>query len=428
MDRPILVDSRGGIVTPATPYPGSHYAPAIQEWLPDIVPYVEPVALPVPIVDSSAVYGSRPQDLLQLTVSSGAALTFFVDSLAGGNDSTGKGSYDDPWRSLNTASNFIKCAECILNTACQYIQIKIRGTVDYVSSSWNPKSYHSKTLILTGWDGVCDLGSSGTYHAGYIFNAKARSYFYGATVHSGGAIYSAGPSSTAVDCEFSGGTAGVAVSVACNCSGACYAEAEVCRGGVFTSELVVDYAYMPVVNRVVTSGYSAYGLNVHSAACGATVTLTGENSNPNDQTSLRLIGFVGRNGATVIDCSATVTAVDSGSRAANATAFGCSIGAAVVSGGFFAATAYAGAVASDNLASAYAYAGGVAAPATVYAAATVLNADAWATIVGTSAASAQEMETETTANLTTRCVKNRIRYLSSGVVYSSSYTSSGSCQ
>jgi len=355
-------------------------------------------------------------------------LTFFVDSVAGGNDSTGKGSYDDPWRSLNTASRFLKCAECVLNTACQYIQIKIRGTVDYVSSSWNPKSYHSKTLILTGWDGVCDLGSTGVYHAGYIFNAKARSYFYGTTVHSGGAIYTAGPSSTAVECEFSGGTAGVGVSVAYNCSGSCYAEAQVCRGGVFTSNLVVDYAYLPVVHRVVTSGYSAYGLNVHSAARGAKVTLTGENSNTNDQTSLRLIGFVGRNGATVIDCSANVTAIDSGSRAANAVAWGCSIGAAVVSGGFFAASAYASAGASDNLASAYAYAGGVANPATVYGAATVLDADAAATMVGASAASAREMETETTANLTTNCVKTRIRYLSSGVVYSSSYTSSGSCQ
>jgi len=58
----------------------------------------------------------------------------------------------------------------------------------------------------------------------------------------------------------------------------------------------------------------------------------------------------------------------------------------------------------------------------------VLDADAAATMVGASAASAREMETETTANLTTNCVKTRIRYLSRGVVYSSSYTSSGSCQ
>ena len=36
MDRPIFVDSRGGIVTPATPYPGSHYAPSIDIWSPDI--------------------------------------------------------------------------------------------------------------------------------------------------------------------------------------------------------------------------------------------------------------------------------------------------------------------------------------------------------------------------------------------------------
>lgn len=143
MDRPILVDSRGGIVTPATPYHGSHYAPSIQEWSPDVAAYIETVMIPSVTASPTAIFDGRPDDLLRVTYTSGAALTFFVDSVAGGNDASGNGSYDNPWRSLKTASKFIQCAECILNTACQYIQIKVKGTVDYVSGSWNPKSYHS---------------------------------------------------------------------------------------------------------------------------------------------------------------------------------------------------------------------------------------------------------------------------------------------
>ena len=78
MDHAIFLNSSGGIVTP---YGNGYYIPALH-----IAPYVEQVALPVLTVDSAALYGDRPERFVTLTHSTAAALTFFVDGVAGGKD------------------------------------------------------------------------------------------------------------------------------------------------------------------------------------------------------------------------------------------------------------------------------------------------------------------------------------------------------
>ena len=88
MDTPIFLNSSGGIISPH-----SRSSDYIQPFT--IAPYVEQVPIPQLAVDSAAVYGDHPENLVTLTVSSGGALTFFVDSVAGGNDASGNGSYDN---------------------------------------------------------------------------------------------------------------------------------------------------------------------------------------------------------------------------------------------------------------------------------------------------------------------------------------------
>ena len=415
MDRPIFLASNGGIVTPATPYPGSHYAPAIQEWLPDIVPYVETVMIPSATVSSTAIFDGNPGDLVRVTYTSGAALTFFVDSVAGGNDASGKGSYDDPWRSLNTASKFIQCAECILNTACQYIQIKVKGTVDYVSGNWNPKSYHSKTLILTGWDGVCDLGSSGVYHAGYIKNCKAAGYW--ATVHSGGAVYGGGgDNSLAVDCEVPAGLE-VGFFAAVNCSGgAMYAS--FASGGNYEYASVGMATSIAVSREVVSNSINSnWGLMIGSsgAAYRADVYVTANLSGG----WATATGVVGR--GALLDCDVHVEAKASGGSTANAVGRATSA-VAVVSGGEFVVFAEAYATGS-TFASAYAFAGGVS--GMVHNADVYLFRSAWASVTDMSRAS--KYEDTDKSNNGTSCRINSTTIYSAGSVYSSWVSSSGDC-
>lgn len=416
MDRPILLASNGGIVTPATPYPGSHYAPSIQEWLPDIAAYVETVTIPSAVVSPTAIFDGRPDDLVRITRTSGAALTFFVDSVAGGNDNSGKGSYDDPWRSLNTASRFLQCAECILNTACQYIQIKVKGTVDYVSGNWNPKSYHSRTLILTGWDGVCDLGSSGVYHAGYINDCRAQGYGYGETVHSGGAVYGGGDSSTAIDCEVPAGFAPY-FRTAVNCSG----------GGMYASFVSGgDYEYASVgmatsvrVSRQVVSNSinSNWGLTVGSSGAAYRASVTVIADGPGGYAAAT--GIVGR--GALVYCDVRVSAKASGTPGANAVARAVS-GNPVISGGSFLAVAEASAT-GGSFASAYAFAGGVS--GTVHGAATTLRALPRASVADKSRAS--RYEDAETCDLGNCCRVNSVWIYSSGAVHSSWASSSGAC-
>ena len=426
MDRPILVDSRGGIVTPATPYPGSHYAPSIQVWSPDIAAYVETVMIPSAVVSSTAIFDGRPDDLVRVTYTSGAALTFFVDSVAGGDDSSGKGSADDPWRSLNTASNFIKCAECILNTACEYIQIKVKGTVDYVSGNWNPKYYHPMKLILTGWDGVCDLGSSGVYHAGYFKNVKATEYGDAGTVHSGGVVYGGGASSTAIDCEVPSDRY-VGFFAAVNCFGGSMSASYV-KGGRY-EYANVGQAVSIHVSRNLTSYapyHSAYALLVgpSGAVYRASAYITADVSSADGAVNASAVAIAGNAyGTTLIDCSATAHAYASGSRQANAYAAALFAGnaATVVSGGSFYARTSASASGS-NSANVYTYAVGVA--GTVHNAATTVSATA-STEVDTTIYNASRIESETVVNAGQSCAIHREYLYRGGSIYSSGVTSAG---
>ena len=375
--------------------------------------------MPLFLRSTSASTDSR----MSRNASTAAALTFFVDSVAGGNDSSGDGSHDDPWRSLNTASAFIKCAECILDTACQYVQVKVKGTVDYVSGSWNPKSYHSKTLILTGWDGVCDLGSTGVYHAGHIRDCKAASYFYGTAVHSGGTVYSAGPSATAIRAAIpSGGEVSLQTAVGCS-GGAVYAS--YVSGGTFT-RASVGQAVSINVSRTLSgyvSPYSAWGLIVSAsgAAYRASVFVSGGSA---DQANA--VGVAG--GGALIDCTVRAVASASGaSRITNATAQAVSSGR-VVSGGTFAASAIAGGRGSSYH-NCNAYAGGIALlnGGVACNVSTTLVASASAGITDMAASRAEAIDSETTANLGTSCTIFRARNYSSGVMYSSYVSSGGVC-
>ena len=425
MDRPIFVDSRGGIVTPATPYPGSGYAPSIDIWSPDIAAYVETVIIPSAVVSSTAIFDGRPDDLVRVTYTSGAALTFFVDSVPGGDDPRGKGSADDPWRSLKTASNFIKCAECILNTACQYIQIKVKGTVDYVSGNWNPKYYHPMKLILTGWDGVCDLGSSGVYHAGYFKDVKAMEYGDAGTVHSGGTVYGGGASSTAIDCEVPSSLY-VGFFAAVNCSGGSMSASFVSGGR--HEYAYVGQAVSVSVSRYLASNapYSAFALRVGSsgAVCGASVFISADVSSGGGTANASAVAIGTPNaGATLIACSVTAVASARGSGQANAVAFAVSAGntATVVSGGSFFARTYASASGS-NSANAYTYAVGVA--GTVHNAATTVSATASAE-VNTTIYNASRTESETIVNAGQSCAISRAYLYRGGSMYSSDVTSRG---
>ena len=121
MDRVLFLNSSGAIVTR---YPYQRLKKPLAT-----APYVEQVPLPVVSVDPAALYGEHPEKLATVTVSSGAALTFFCDSVAGGSDTSGDGSFDRPWRSLATAAAFLSCNGCELFAAAPYVQLKVRGAV-----------------------------------------------------------------------------------------------------------------------------------------------------------------------------------------------------------------------------------------------------------------------------------------------------------
>lgn len=412
----MLLNSRGAIVTPVAARPGE-----IDEWLAP-TDYLEKVPIPAITIDSTAIFDGHAHDLVRVSYSSGTALTFFVDSLPGGNDSSGDGSHRNPWRSLNTASKFLACASCVLTAACEYVQVKVKGTVDYVTGSWSPWN-SSRKLILTGWNGVCDLGSTGVYHAGHIRDCKAASYFYGTTVHSGGTVYSAGPSATAIHAAIpSGGEVSLQTAVGCS-GGAVYAS--YVSGGTFT-RASVGQAVSINVSRTLSgyvSPYSAWGLIVSAsgAAYRASVFVSGGST---DQANA--VGVAG--GGALIDCTVRAVASASGtSRITNATAQAVSSGR-VVSGGIFTASAIAEGNGSDyHLCETYA--GGIALlnGGVAYNVSTTLVASASAGITDMAASRAQAIDSETTANLGTSCTIFRARNYSSGVMYSSYVSSGGVC-
>lgn len=414
MDRPIFLNSSGGIIAP---YASRTLIPIL-----NIAAYVEDVTFPVVSVDSSAIFGDHPENLATVTVSSGAALTFFVDSVAGGNDSSGNGSYDRPWRSLRTASDFLHCAQCTLNTAAKYIQVKVRGTVDY-GSSWDPLPWRSCKLILAGWDERCDLGSAG-YAADYALNLKGRSP--GSTcsncVISGGA--DVGRAWCAVDCEVS---SAVIARAAYNCSGGVLirtVQPNAVYGGNYSGYVDATYVYSTHIAR----NDGGVALYVSSAAVSANVTATVISSG-GGLLDCHAAGVSAGYRAYLADCEVSAVARVVGGSQCYAYASAMAIGGPpVVSGGIWYANASASAENSGGLdARAVAGASGLWSGTTAYNVSTAISAAAAARCEDTRNYRARAYEITTEANLGISCVVERIHHYSNSVVTSTTVTSSGSC-
>ena len=407
MDNVIFLNSSGGIVTPNG---SSAYIPLL-----NIAPYVEAVNLPVVSTDPAALYGDHPENLVTLTHTSGAALTFFVDSVAGGNDSSGNGSPDHPWRSLNTASNFLKCAQCTLNTAVKYIQIKVRGTVDYVSGYWDPWTLAQGKIILAGWGERCDLGAGGgSYGAGYMFDVSGFTA-NDTAVYSGCTISRWGRSQTAVACEVDHGSNGVMMSAAVGCSGG-ELSATFVGGGSFSRPLRATYVSGATVS--VVGGYSS-ALALQSGACDLNVVASGA----------RVRAVSAGNSALFRNCTVSAYAAAEGVSAAIADAECLYGNNPVVSGGTF--YAHASAYASrykescyyDN-ASALAFASALPMNATANNAQCVATADATAILrMGSGVGSAVTSEVTQPGGGVSGCSKYVGAVVRDNV--SSSWTSSG---
>lgn len=391
MDRPMFLDhTSGGIVSPAGGNRSSKY-----QWPFDIVPYFEEVRLPVLTVNSSAPYGDRPEELVTLATPTVNALTFFVDSVAGGSDTSGNGSFDDPWRSLETANVFLNCASCMITAAAPYIQVKVKGTVDYLGGAWGYPSTAPTHLILAGWGGRCDLSPSSRtiYGAQYIFDAKVDQYMGNLTIYSGCELLHYGDSefahyASAIDCELLSAAPGLEVlGCAYNCSGA-FIPARICWGGSCSSA-AANHIYGTVIhanaavsgsefrrtlltlgNAVDPSPFTAVSVGI-----SATVTLSAGSG----YSYLGVTGIAHERSGFLRDCTVDIAA--SGSAAGGHITVGVvAADGAVVSGGSFRAAASAYSFDADPVsgyADAYAAAevfgnGGTA----VYGAATVLSASA----------------------------------------------------
>ena len=275
MDNAVFLNRSGAIVTQTT----SSFIPALH-----IAPYFETVVLPVVSVDSSALYGDHPENLATLTYTSGAALTFFVDSVPGGNDSSGDGSADNPWRNMNTASKFLACASCTLRKAAPYIQLKVRGTVDYyIPGDWKPMGFDAQNFILAGWGGRADLTSAdaGYFVAGYFVDIECEWRHASCAVASNCRfVGSSGGSrvSSAVACEFRDAFDG-RVPVLCDCSGGNLGtlSCAVVRGGAFEGgrnyELIyADWMYSTTATAI---GSRATAIMLQGAAVEVTAVASG---------------------------------------------------------------------------------------------------------------------------------------------------------
>lgn len=422
MDRVLFLHSAGGII--------SRYPHLRSEEPLPVAPYVERIALPVVSVDSSALYGEHPENLATLTYSSGAALTFFCDSVAGGADSSGDGSFDDPWRSLKTASKFLSCHSPLLGKAAPYTQLKIRGTVDYIVGEWSPWGRFQNNagkLILTGWGERCDLGTA-DFYAGYFFDLRAKVGSSAAIACSGCTLFQPGAAKAlAVDCEIESGGY---VSCAYNCSGGEVQSrgtrdfyASVCHGGSWEMRISANYAYAPVVSVSAADLPISYGMVISNAAVGAQLTVSG---------SRLAVGIVGGNRCEYLGgCIVNVTATDrdrAGDDGNDAMASACVFKGAVsaVSGGTWTALASAsGGARYSRSAEAWAEASGFNAGITVNNAAVVLTASATAHLATALSGNQEEVEHELICNGGSSSWISRVRRYSNGVIRSS-YISSGS--
>lgn len=368
MDRVLFLHSNGGIL--------SEYPQLRSEEPLPVAPYVEQVNIPAVSVDTQALYGDTPS-LAVLTFSSGGALTFFCDSVAGGNDSSGDGSFDAPWRSLDAASKFLSRHAPLLKKAAPYTQLKIKGTVDYVSSAWEPfgpfndrSPTGAAQLILAGWGGKTDLAGhpSACFAAGYLFGLRVNPGNSALIACSGcDVVRDHASESLAVDCRF---VSGAYVSCACNCSADATDQgvyARICHGGSYRTQLTVVYAYGTTVSvNVAGSQYGSVGMIVSSAAVGLAVTVVNTGDSRTKAVGVYARGYLGDCTVTA-SAAATLTAAGQNSGTAAIAMFGSFGNGAVVSGGNWTAKATAHTVTNEP-------AGGE--PGTKY------NADAIASAVG----------------------------------------------
>lgn len=420
MDRVLFLHSGGGILSR---YPNLRS----EEPLP-VVPYVEQVALPVVSVDSSALYGDHPEDLARLTVSNGAALTFFCDSVAGGGDSSGNGSFDAPWRSLKTASRFLSCHSPLLKKAAPYTQLKIKGTVDYVSDTWSPYGTWGSSLILTGWGEKCDLGTQ-EFDAGYLFNLRTRGG-HSATLGCSGCtlVRTSASKSLAVDCEIE---SGANISCAYRCRGIATDRrnmfAAVCYGGEYDLILSTYYAYAPVVSVVRSTNHLSCAMTAH-AAVSASVTAAVVDSTAVSANAV--VGYGGVGDHYFADCFVNVSGAavtTPGTSESYSVANVCLYkgGSAVISGGSWAATAVASANSTASArAAASAWAAGFEPNVTLHDVPAALVASAGAKLLNTQG-ECEEQEYEMIYEGGSHSWTSRFRAFSNGVV-TSSHTSSGS--
>lgn len=297
-DRVVFLNSSGAII--ANVRPTSDYIP----WF-GIAPYVENVMLPVVSVDSSALYGDHPENLATLTYSSGAALTFFCDSEAGGTNTSGDGSFDNPWRSLKTASDFLSCGSCVLTAAAPYIQLKVKGTVDYMSgATWEPFNYlAADKLILAGWGEKINLSSGGQYRAKYMIGVEGYSIQSSAVYHNCRLSRwgTHGSTQSAVECYVDCPSGHIKIPVAMNCSGG-RLSASVVSGGSFSSRVDAKYVCGGSFAAAAShGGVIALYLSTGGAVCSAAVVVPGGTS---------IVGISG-NTLLIRDCVVSVIASDS---------------------------------------------------------------------------------------------------------------------
>ena len=432
MDCVAFLNSSGAIVAAPGAPTNSMYAAHIP-----FDPCIETVYLPVVSVDSSALYGEQPENLARLTYTSGAALTFFCDSIEGGDETAGAGTADNPWRSMNTALRFLSCNLCVLNAAAPYVQLKVRGTVDYPGwpSRWNPSGYYGgpwEKLILTGWGEQTDL-TSAMYSAGYCFNLKLRLHAgYAFPTCSGCTLIDEGGVRCAVNCEITNSSLSPnSADVAYDCSGMVnMISCGVLYGGSFGNVglasarncvCYANYAYSATVTAS-RSGDTDFGLTealyLKSAAAGVTATMSCGGS-----PTARAMALPG--GAVYLrDCTATAVAANSsGDCTAVAVAAPPSAPPVVIDGGIYTASAvavrsqYYSLSATARICSA---AGGVSysgVQTTVFASAKLYpNSDAAFT------------ETESVYDLGGSCIRERgLKRNESGVLVPFSTSSGGLC-
>jgi len=424
MDHVMFLNSSGAIITELRPYPVSRSViqiyPRITEDPLPIVPYVEEVALPVVSVDSAALFGDHPENLATVSCSSAAALTFYCDSVAGGSDSSGNGSYDDPWRNMRTVSTFLYRHGNTLLGVTPYVQIKVRGDMNYLSgTSWAPFENYGARLILTGWgNSRCDCGDVllAAWYKSNLRTAAFRGVFSDCTV-----VGRTGPADLAVDCEFvSGGSCSSVV----NCSGDLLRTKVICGGSFVCPEFMeTQYAYAPVISTPATTRSYLCALTVSrsGAVVGASITASCFTSGATQGATAEVVGISPGPDVYLADCTVNVTASAVGSRWGVASASALSgYGGAVVSGGTWTASAHASAFGSEG-ASARAEAYGLPTYVTVSGASATLTASAGAHLTGPDGA---EEEYERIVSGGVSKWRSRARFFSDGVV-TSSYTSSG---